>query len=544
MTESNLLAIPNKIKGPQQQWRGDKTSIVFDPEQIKAAILRLDRPCFVLKEGENVGVTNLGTLGESGRPDAAPYNPVPSAFPLTPAQLGNAGFKRDYGLTYAYIAGSMANGISSEQMVIELGKAGCLASFGSGGLIPSRIEKAIQTIQQALPEGPYAFNLIHSPFEQALEKKAVELYLKYQVPVIEASAYINLTPHVVYYRLAGIQRGSENQVTIKNRVIAKVSRREVAEKFMSPAPEAIVNQLLKQGLIISDQAELSRHIPMADDITVEADSGGHTDNRPLVSLFPSIRALRDELQEKFQYESSIRVGAAGGISTPESALAAFMMGAAYVMTGSVNQVCVESGTSNHVKTILSRAGMADVMMAPASDMFEMGVKLQVLKRGTLFPMRGQKLSDIYQAYGSIDEIPPQEKQKLEKQIFRADLDQIWQETVRFFSERDPSQIDKANQNPKKKMALIFRWYLGLSSRWANRGKSGREMDYQIWCGPSMGAFNDWVRGTYLESVQNRKAATIAKQILTGAAYLYRVRLLSSQNVLFPTAFNQYRPEEI
>ena len=26
-------------------------------------------------------------------------------------------------------------------------------------------------------------------------------------------------------------------------------------------------------------------------------------------------------------------------------------------------------------------------MAPAADMFEMGVKLQVLKRGTMFPMR-------------------------------------------------------------------------------------------------------------------------------------------------------------
>jgi trans-AT polyketide synthase, acyltransferase and oxidoreductase domains len=54
------------------------------------------------------------------------------------------------------------------------------------------------------------------------------------------------------------------------------------------------------------------------------------------------------------------------------------------------------------------------------------------------------------------------------------------------------------------MALIFRWYLGLSSRWSNSGEQGREMDYQIWCGPSMGSFNDWVRGTYLEDYQNRR----------------------------------------
>ncbi len=44
----------------------------------------------------------------------------------------------------------------------------------------------------------------------------------------------------------------------------------------------------------------------------------------------TIIALRNEIQQQYQYERSIRVGAAGGISTPESALAAFMMGASYI----------------------------------------------------------------------------------------------------------------------------------------------------------------------------------------------------------------------
>ncbi len=43
---------------------------------------------------------------------------------------------------------------------------------------------------------------------------------------------------------------------------------------------------------------------MADDITVEADSGGHTDNRPLVCVLPSIIALRDEIQAKYHYETT------------------------------------------------------------------------------------------------------------------------------------------------------------------------------------------------------------------------------------------------
>ena len=91
------------------------------------------------------------------------------------------------------------------------------------------------------------------------------------------------------------------------------------------------------------------HVPMADDITVEADSGGHTDNRPLVCLLPSMLELRDTIQEEHGYAEPLRVGAAGGIGTPAAALAAFVMGAAYVVTGSVNQACLEAGTSAHTR---------------------------------------------------------------------------------------------------------------------------------------------------------------------------------------------------
>ncbi len=78
----------------------------------------------------------------------------------------------------------------------------------------------------------------------------------------------------------------------------------------------------QEQLITPRQASLAARVPMADDITVEADSGGHTDNR----LLPSILALRDELESRFGYQEQVRVGAAGGIGTPHAVLAAFMMG--------------------------------------------------------------------------------------------------------------------------------------------------------------------------------------------------------------------------
>lgn len=521
-------------------WNIPQSTVSGNMEEIQNRLLHLHLPCFIVSNENQTGISNQCDLENPKSGDAADV--LAYAPPFTANQLGEAAFRQSYGLQYNYYGGAMANGISSEDMVIAMGKSGLLGSFGAAGLVPSRIESAIQRIQKELPNGPYAFNLIHSPSEEAIEKGAVELFLKYGVHVVEASAYMALTPHIVYYRVAGLGVDSQNQIEIKNKVIAKISRKEVATQFMQPAPERIIKKLLAQNLITEQQAKLAANVPMADDITVEADSGGHTDNRPLVALLPSIISLRDEIQKKYEYQHPIRVGAGGGIGTPNAALATFMMGAAYIVTGSVNQACVEAGASEHTRKLLAQADMADVTMAPASDMFELGVKLQVLKKGTMFPMRAQKLYDLYSEYGAIEEIPAEEKDKLEKQIFRKSLDTVWKETMDFFNTRDPRQIERALGNPKRKMALIFRWYLGLSSRWSNSGEPGREIDYQIWCGPSIGAFNAWVENSYLSDYQQRKVVDVAKNILTGAAYLYRLQVLKAQGVKFPYFYEDYQPK--
>lgn len=519
-------------KGTPQQifWQGSPRDIVFDAQRIREKLAETAKPCYVMKDfNGRIGVSNTGTLVSEGRG----LQVLAIAHPMTAGQLGDPGFREDYQLKYAYKTGAMANGIASADLVIAIGKAGLLGSFGAAGLVPNRIREAIDKIQAELPHQTYAVNLIHSPAEEALEAGAVKLFLEKGVRVVEASAFLALTENIVHYRVAGLSQSAEGEVLIGNKVIAKISRKEVAIPFMQAPPEAMVATLLEQGKITPVQAELAKRVPMADDITVEADSGGHTDNRPLVSLLPIIIQLRDEQQAKNGFARKIRIGAAGGIGTPASALAAFMMGAAYVVTGSVNQACVEAGTSEHVRKLLQNIDSTDVMGAPASDMFEMGVDLQVLKRGTLFGPRAKKLYEYYKQYKSIDEIPTEERLKLEKQVFRKPLEEIWQECIKFFRERDPQQIERAENNSHRKMALIFRWYLGLSSNWANAGTPGRELDYQIWCGPSMGAFNDWVKGSYLEHYPNRRVVDVAEHIMQGAAYLYRIQSLKMQGVQFP-----------
>jgi trans-AT polyketide synthase, acyltransferase and oxidoreductase domains len=541
----NSLKLSNFNHWENQAWQGSLDSVSFDVEGIKAKLLNLDKPCYIIRIKEQIGITNEGDLSHfyhrENHEKTGQTEMLIAVPPLPISQLGDPTFLDFYGVKYAYMTGAMAGGIASEELVIALGKEKILSSFGAGGLAPSRVETAINRIQQALPEGPYVFNLLHSPSEPAIERGAVDLYLKYGVRTVEASAFLDLTDNIVYYRAAGLALNKANQIEIKNKVIAKISRREVATKFLQPAPTKILKQLVQQGLISELQANLAEKIPMADDITVEADSGGHTDNRPLVCLLPSILELRDEIQSKYCYEKPVRIGVAGGIATPRSALAGLMMGAAYIVTGSINQSCIEAGTSQHTKQLLAQAEMTDIMMAPAADMFEMGVKLQVLKRGTFFPIRAQKLFDLYKNYDSIEDIPLAEREKLEKQIFRRNLDAVWQDTVTYLSQRNPDKLAKAANNPKLKMALIFRWYLGLSSRWSNSGEQGREMDYQIWCGPAMGSFNNWVKGSYLADTNNRTVVDIADQMMTGAAFLYRMQNLKMQGLQMSTDYSEYHP---
>ncbi|GAA5002030.1 hypothetical protein GCM10025734_38290 [Kitasatospora paranensis] len=299
----------------------------------------------------------------------------------------------------------MAGGIASADMVIALAREGYLGSFGAAGLLPKSIEKALARFAAEIPARPFAVNLIHSPSEERLEREAVDLFLRHGVRCVEASAFMALSPHIVRYRLAGLRQGPDGQVVAEHRVIAKISRPETAERFMRPAPAATVSALLAQGLITPLQADLAKYVPMADDITVEADSGGHTDRRPLPALLPGILRLRDTVQREHRYPAAIRVGAAGGLGTPLAVAAAFAMGAAYVVTGSVNQSCVESGASRATKAMLAEAGIADCEMAPAADMFELGVELQVLKKGTLFPMRAKKLYELYQAHDGLEALP-------------------------------------------------------------------------------------------------------------------------------------------
>ncbi len=526
----------------QAWWSPNGTPAIVGEASLARALGRLSRPLLVLEQGGRIAFAPGAPLNlRSETADSAAYR-FAGYLPAMPLEsLGDPSFCRDHHLRYAYLAGAMANGISSVELVEAMARGGMLGFFGSAGLEPARVEEAIERLKRSLPTQPFGLNLIHSPNEMDLESAMVSLYLKREISLVEASAYLRLTLPVVRFRVAGIRRDAEGRIVTPNQIVAKVSRVEVAAQFFSPPPEDLLNELVRTGDLTQEQADLAARIPMARDVTAEADSAGHTDNRPLVTLLPTLISLRDRLQEKFKFDQPVRVGAGGGMSTPSALAAAFAMGAAYVETGSVNQACVEAGTSEVVRRMLAQVEQADTAMAPAADMFEMGVKVQVLKRGTMFPMRAAKLYELYRACPSLEALPEVDRATIEKQFFRASIEETWQGTREYFLKRDPRQVERAERDPKHRMALVFRSYLGLSSRWANSGEPSRVLDYQVWCGPAMGAFNEWSRGTFLEKPENRRVVLVALNLLYGAALQLRIQALRTQGIPWPARFTHCPP---
>ena len=66
--------------------------------------------------------TFLASPGSSGMEAIAQMRDSGKA--LTPSVLGDAGFRADHGVRYAYAAGAMGNGIASEEWVIRLARSG------------------------------------------------------------------------------------------------------------------------------------------------------------------------------------------------------------------------------------------------------------------------------------------------------------------------------------------------------------------------------------------------------------------------------------
>jgi len=182
------------------------------PGDLSRGLARVGQPLYLLEHGDGLAFSHEGRaeLGVDQTDDNVPLLAVAPA--CRPRHLGSASFARDHGVRFCYVAGAMANGIASAEMVEAMGRAGMLAFFGAAGLGPEAVEDAIDRISTRLGNLPWGFNLIHSPYEPRLEEAVADLYVRRGVHRVSASAYMDLTLPLLRYRLHGIHADTSGRV--------------------------------------------------------------------------------------------------------------------------------------------------------------------------------------------------------------------------------------------------------------------------------------------------------------------------------------------
>lgn len=464
-----------------------------------------------------------GTL-PGGETPAAVDGPPAAPRAVRAELLGSAAFRRDYNIRYAYLSGSMYQGIGSVDLVLRMGRAGLLGFFGAGGLTLPEIDEALGVLGRELgPGGAYGANLLHTVDDPGHEAAVAALYVRHGVRFVEAAGYTAITAPLVHLRFAGAHRDARGRPVAVRRLLAKASRPEVAEKFLRPPEEALLRRLVDDGRLTSAEAAVARELPVSADVCVESDSGGHTDAGVALTLLPTMIRLRDRVAADHGYPDRPRIGAAGGLGSPEAVAAAFTLGAEFVVTGSVNQCSPQAGTSPAVKDILATLDVQDTTYAPAGDMFELGARVQVVRKGTLFPARANRLYQVYRQFESLDEIDDRTRRTIQETYFRRSFDEVWDETRGHLERRRPEQIPRAGRRTKHRMALVFRWYFVHSSRMALRGVLDERVNFQIHSGPAIGAFNRFADGTDLADWHDRHVDVIAERLMQGAAALLDAR---------------------
>ena len=150
--------------------RQDAASFAFTGKALVRAVHLVRRPAYVVADPD-------GRLGVGfAPPDGGGLRHVATMPPLYPEWLGDRSFAypewlgdRSFALAHAtrfpYIAGAMANGIATTELVIAMARSGMLGFFGAAGLGLDRVEAAAATLADALDRDrlSWGMNLIHSP---------------------------------------------------------------------------------------------------------------------------------------------------------------------------------------------------------------------------------------------------------------------------------------------------------------------------------------------------------------------------------------------
>ncbi|MBG6138642.1 hypothetical protein [Longispora fulva] len=221
--------------------------------------------------------------------------------------LGSAAFRADYGVRHAYLAGALPSAVTSVELCLRLGTSGLLGFYGAEHMPLAAVDAALDELRGT----PFGMEL-----PAAHEADLVDRYLDAGVRFVDATGYTAVTPDLLRYRFSAGPR----------QLLVNVASPAAAEPFLRPLPPGAGLPVDVLGL------------PVATDIAVLGGNVAH--------LLALVR-MRD------RFGSPTRIGYGGGLGTPEGVAAAFLLGADFVVAGSVNHPTPEAGATDEARDALA-----------------------------------------------------------------------------------------------------------------------------------------------------------------------------------------------
>jgi trans-AT polyketide synthase/acyltransferase/oxidoreductase domain-containing protein len=484
--------------------------------------IRAERPNGASRELATAGpVTMLKLKRHTTEPRSeVPRSPEP---PLgrngssPPCVLGSSAFRADYSVRLAYLVNAPLSVRASQAVVARAARAGLLAVLGTAGDSPQEVAQCVAALSREIgPTALYAAELRASGDDRDAEQLLLDGFARSGVRVLYVTGETAPTPALVRYRATGLAAAARGDDAARRRLIVRVSRPDVASRFLIPPDAELLRQLVQSGQLSAEDAAQAAVRSVADDLVV-----GPQPSDPRApsafALVPAIRRVQRALRASQHLENQARIGATGGLGTPETVAAAFVVGADFVETTSLNSCTAEAPLSEGMKDLLSELRVEDFELAPALDGFELGHQVEVAGKDTLFPSRARYLYELYRSHHSIDELDQRVRRVLERSYFGRSLAEVTHDVRARLATSDPRALAEATRDPRRQLGLVLRRYLEEADLHAQSGRTDSRLNWLVRSDAELGAFNTFAPTVGLGAWRNRHVDVVADCLMEHAA---------------------------
>lgn len=161
------------------------------------------------------------------------------------------------------------------------------------------------------------------------------------------------------------------------------------------------------------------------------------------------------------------VGLSGPFGTPDAVAGAFFLGADFIYAPSLHLGDHATGVCDHIRHLARELSFGDTALAPCAEGFHLGERRRVMKRGSFFVPRAEKLLQLYRFCPTPADIPAAERPSLEALV---------------------GPLDPHRDSDALSTAAVA--YLEKAQDWAIRGDLEHRLSFRVPCDDAPAAWRE------------------------------------------------------